>query len=82
MEMSKGVSLLRTAQSLLTGRTIYSYQYIVIQESKPRIFDFHIFQERQKNKKLLLGVSYIAESQTGLYLVISKLTVIGVLNFQ
>ena len=27
MEMSKGVSLLRTAQSLLTGRTIYAFKY-------------------------------------------------------
>ena len=31
---------------------------------------------------LLLGVSYIAESQTGLYLVTYKFTVIGVLNSQ
>ena len=30
----------------------------------------------------MLGVSYIAESLTGLYLVTSKFTVIGVLNFQ
>ena len=51
-------------------------------ESKTRIFDFHIFQERQKNEKLLLEVSYMAESQTGLYLVTSKFNVIGVLNFQ
>ena len=50
-------------------------------ESKTRIFDFHIFQERQK-KQPLLGVSYIAESQTGLNLVTSKFTVIGVLNLK
>ena len=47
----------------------YYYCYIVGRESNSRIFDFHIFQERQKTEKLLLGVSYIAESQTGLYLV-------------
>ena len=55
---------------------------IVGRESKPRIFDLLIFQERQKLNKLLLGVSYIAESQTGLYLVKSEFTVIGVLNLQ
>ena len=42
--------------------------YIIGRESKTCIF--------------VLGVSYIAESQTGLYLVASKFTVIGVLNFQ
>ena len=46
------------------------------------IFDFYIFQERQETEYFLLGMSYIAESQTGLYLVTSKFTVIGVLNFQ
>ena len=41
------------------------------------------FQERQKTEYILLGVSYIAESQTGLlYLVTSKFTVIGILSFQ
>ena len=57
-------------------------EHIVSQESKTCIFDFHICQERQTTEQVLLGVSYIAESQTGLYLVISKFTVIGVLNFQ
>ena len=56
--------------------------HIVGWESKTCIFDFYIFQERQKTEKLLLGTSYIAESQTGLYLVASKFTVIDVLNFQ
>ena len=42
--------------------------HIVGRESKTRIFDFYIFQERQKTELLLLGVSYIAVSQTGLYL--------------
>ena len=56
--------------------------HIVGRESKTCIFDFHIFQERQKTEYLLLGVSFIAESQTGLYLVTTKFTVIGVLNFQ
>ena len=37
-------------------------QYIVGLMSKARIFDFYIFQERQKTEQLLLGVSYIAES--------------------
>ena len=55
--------------------------HIVGWESKTCIFDFHIFQERQKTEYLLLGVSYIAESQTGLYLVTSKFTIISVLNF-
>ena len=45
------------------------------------IFDFQIFQERQNTELLLLGVPYIAESQTILYLVTSKFNVIGVLNF-
>ena len=40
------------------------------------------FFRRQKTEQLLLGASYIAESQTGLYLVTSKFTVIGVLHFQ
>ena len=38
--------------------------HIIGKESKPCIFDFHIFQERQKTEQLLLGVSYIAESTT------------------
>ena len=49
---------------------------------KTRIFEFYFFQERQKAELLLLVVSYIAESQTGLYLVTSRFTVIGALNFQ
>ena len=56
--------------------------HIFGRESKTCIFDFYIFQERQNTNLLLLGVSYIAENQTGLYLVTSKFTVIGVLNFQ
>ena len=56
--------------------------YIVVQESKNRIFDFYIFQEKQKTKYLLLGVTFIAENQSGLGLVTSKFTLIGVLNFQ
>ena len=66
-------------------RTFYSQQngrYMIGRESKTRIFDFQIIQERQKTELLLLGVPYIAESQTGLYLVTSKFNVIGVLNFQ
>ena len=35
----------------------------------------------RRDKKLNNGVSYIAVNQTGLYLVTSKFTVIGVLNF-
>ena len=38
-----------------------------VRSQKTRIFDFHIFQERQKTENILLGVSYIAESQAGLY---------------
>ena len=56
--------------------------HIVGRESKTCFFDFYIFQEIQKTEWRLLGVSYNAESQTGLYLVTSKFTVIGVLNFQ
>ena len=40
----------------------------------------HFSEDKKMNN--LLGVSYIAESQTGLYLVTSKFTVNGVLNFQ
>ena len=76
---------LRTECSISTVLPVFTTQahkYIVGQESKTCIFDFHIFQERQKTELLLLGVSYIAESQTGLYLVTSKFTAIGVFNFQ
>ena len=57
-------------------------KYIVGRESKACMIDFYIFQERQKTELLLLGVSYIAESQTGLYLETFKFTFIGFLNFQ
>ena len=43
---------------------------------------FSHFSGEAKTEQILLEVSYIAESQTGLYLVTSKFTVIGVLNFQ
>ena len=59
-----------------------SYYMRLIPSVRVKNFDFHIFQERQKIEKLLLGVSYIAESQIGLYLVTFKFTVIGVLSFQ
>ena len=42
---------------------------------------FKFFRRDKKIEKLLLGVSYIAESQTGLYLKTSEFTG-GVLNFQ
>ena len=51
-------------------------------ESKPRIMDFHIFQEQQKTELFFLGVSNIEDTQTELYLVTSKFTAAAVLNFQ
>ena len=43
---------------------------------------FTFFRRDKKTKLLLIKVSYIAESQIELYLVTSKFTVIGVLNFK
>ena len=43
---------------------------------------FSHFSGETKNQITIARVSYIAESQTGLYLVTSKFTVIGFLNFQ
>ena len=56
--------------------------HVVGRESKTGIFVFYIFSGETKNWINLLGVSYIAESQTGLYLVTCKFTVVGALNFQ
>ena len=53
----------------------------VVQESKPCIFNFHIFQKGQKTEYFLLGVSIIEESLTGLYLVTSQLSVVAVFEF-
>ena len=49
MEMSKGVSLLRTAQSLLTGRTITQVKYFqwkLVRLSVCRIFDRYNYAEQ------------------------------------
>ena len=43
---------------------------------------FTFFRRDKKLNNFLQGVTYIAESQTGLYLVTSKFTIIGVLNFK
>ena len=67
----------------LDQRTRFWYfSFNVVWQSKPCVIDFHIFQERQKTEYFLLGVSNIDKKQTGLNLVISKFTVVAVLNFQ
>ena len=43
---------------------------------------FIFFRRDKRLNNFLLGVAYIAESQTGLYLVTSKFTIIGVWNLQ
>ena len=54
--------------------------HIVIQESKPRIFDISNFLEETKTDNLL-GVTNIDESPTLLYLVTSNCIESAILNF-
>ena len=68
------------ALSVLKHRLLSNILLVGSQKLVSLIFTF--FRRDKKTELLLLGVSYIAECQTELYLVKSKFTVIVVLNFQ
>ena len=59
MEMSKGVSLLRTAQSLLTGRTIYGQFFIKTVRGLLILYGFFVFKEQA-----ITGDIYMVSSET------------------